>query len=54
MSSGLRSFITLFDSVGHIGSAVRAAEEFERARNFRKGDCRDTSDARIAAASIPL
>ncbi|MGV1790932.1 hypothetical protein [Rhizobium sp. A37_96] len=53
MSSGLRSLIALFDSVGHIGSAVRAAEEFERARNFRKGDCPDTNAAR-ATASIPL
>jgi hypothetical protein len=54
MSSGLRSLITLFDSVGHIGSAVRAAEEFERARGLRKDDCRDVSPARAAAASIPL
>ncbi|MDK4703257.1 hypothetical protein PH562_13465 [Rhizobium sp. CNPSo 4062] len=54
MSSGLRSFIALFDSVGHIGSAVRAAEEFERARNFHKDECRSTSAARIAAISIPL
>jgi len=50
MSSGLRSLITLFDSVGHIGSAVRAAEEFERARKF----CRDVSPVRAAAAGIPL
>lgn len=54
MSSGLRSFIALFDSVGHIGSAVRAAEEFERARNFHKDECRGASATRIAAASIPL
>lgn len=54
MSSGLRSLITLFDSVGHIGSAVRAAAEFERARSLRGDDCRDTSPARAAAASIPL
>ncbi|WP_162943851.1 MULTISPECIES: hypothetical protein [unclassified Rhizobium] len=53
MSSGLRSLIALFDSVGHIGSAVRAAEEFERARNFRKGECRETGAIR-ASASIPL
>lgn len=53
MSSSLRSFIALFESVGHIGSAVRAAEEFERARNFRKGECRDTPAARVTA-SIPL
>ncbi len=51
MSSGLRPFIALLDSVGHIGSAVRAAEEFERARNFRKNGSRD---APTAAASIPL
>ncbi|MCZ3375189.1 MULTISPECIES: hypothetical protein [Rhizobium] len=54
MSSGLRSFIALLDSVGHIGSAVRAAEEFERARNFHKDECRSTSAARIVATSIPL
>jgi hypothetical protein len=54
MSSGLRSFIALFDSVGHIGSAVRAAEEFERARNFHKDEHRSASTARIVAASIPL
>ncbi|MBN8951120.1 hypothetical protein [Rhizobium sp. 60-20] len=54
MSSGLRSFIALFDSVGHIGSAVRAAEEFERARNFRNDEGRDSRAARIAAAGIPL
>ncbi|WP_169055454.1 hypothetical protein [Rhizobium sp. P44RR-XXIV] len=54
MSSGLRSLITLFDSVGHIGSAVRAAEEFERARGLRKDDCRDVSPARVAATGIPL
>ncbi|MFT4001595.1 MAG: hypothetical protein QM684_15255 [Rhizobium sp.] len=53
MSSSLRSLIALFDSVGHIGSAVRAAEEFERARNFRKDDSRDTNAARVTA-SIPL
>lgn len=51
MSSGLRPFIALFDSVSHIGAAVRAAEEFERARNVSKDECRD---ARAAAASIPL
>ncbi|AGB70511.1 MULTISPECIES: hypothetical protein [Rhizobium] len=51
MSSGLRPFIALFDSVGHIGAAVRAAEEFERARNVSKDG---TPDARSAAASIPL
>lgn len=54
MSSGLRSLVTLFDSVGHIGSAVRAAEEFERAPNLRGDDCRDSSPARAAVASIPL
>ncbi|NLS19119.1 hypothetical protein HGP16_21530 [Rhizobium sp. P40RR-XXII] len=53
MSCGLRSLIALLDSVGHIGAAVRAAEEFEHARNFRKGDCRETGTAR-ASASIPL
>jgi len=54
MSSGLRSFIALFDSVGHIGSAVWAAEEFERARNFRKDECRGTNATRTIAAGIPL
>ncbi|NKJ07101.1 hypothetical protein FHT28_004072 [Rhizobium sp. SG570] len=54
MSSGLRSLITLFDSVGHIGSAVRAAEEFERARNLGRDECKDSSPARAAVASIPL
>ncbi|WP_167332663.1 hypothetical protein [Rhizobium freirei] len=53
MSSGLRSLVALFDSVGHIGSAVRAAEEFERARHLHGDECRDGS-ARAAAASIPL
>ncbi|NLR95457.1 hypothetical protein HGP17_01245 [Rhizobium sp. P38BS-XIX] len=54
MSSGLRSLISLIDSVGHIGSAVRAAEEFERARNLRADDCRDATPARAAAVGIPL
>lgn len=54
MSSGLRSLVTFFDSVGHIGSAVRAAEEFERARHLRGDECRDRSPACAAAASIPL
>ena len=54
MSSGLRSLITLFDSVGHIGSAVRAAEEFERARSLHRDECKDPSPARAAVASIPL
>ncbi|AVA20851.1 hypothetical protein NXC24_CH01185 [Rhizobium sp. NXC24] len=54
MSLGLRSFFTLLDSVGHIGSAVRAAEEFERSRSLRKADQRELSPARTVAASIPL
>ena len=54
MSSGLRPLIVLFDSVSHIGCAVRAAEEFEKAHNFRKGECREAGAARTAAASIPL
>ncbi|WP_181592355.1 hypothetical protein [Rhizobium tropici] len=53
MLSGFRSLIALFDSVGHIGTAVRAAEEFERARTFRKEECRETGAARVSA-SIPL
>jgi hypothetical protein len=54
VSSGLRSFFTLLDSVGHIGSAVRAAEEFERSRSLRKADKSDLSPAHAAAAGIPL
>lgn len=54
MSSGFRSLISLIDSIAHIGSAVRAAEEFERLRNHHKDDCRDISPARAAGAGIPL
>ncbi|MBB5571921.1 hypothetical protein QD357_17035 [Rhizobium sp. BR 317] len=54
VSLGLRSFFTLLDSVGHIGSAVRAAEEFERSRGLRTADKSEISRARAAAAGIPL
>ncbi|MDL2402339.1 hypothetical protein [Rhizobium mayense] len=54
VSTGLRSIFTLLDSVGHIGSAVRAAEEFERSRGLRKADKSDLRNAHSAAAGIPL
>ncbi|WFU09918.1 hypothetical protein QA646_03355 [Rhizobium sp. CB3090] len=54
MSLGLRSLCTLIDSVGHIGAAVRAAEEFERSRSLRKAEKSELSRARAAAAGIPL
>jgi hypothetical protein len=54
LSSGLRSFFTLLDSVGHIGSAVRAAEEFERSRGLRKAGKSDLSPTQAAAVGIPL
>ena len=54
VSLGLRSLCTLIDSVGHIGAAVRAAEEFERSRSLRKAEKSELSRARAAAAGIPL
>ncbi|MBB4568270.1 hypothetical protein [Rhizobium leucaenae] len=54
MSLGLRSFFILLDCVGHIGCAVRAAEEFERASSLRKGDKNDLGPAHAATAAIPL
>ncbi|CAN7218384.1 hypothetical protein LJR251_000702 [Rhizobium rhizogenes] len=54
MSAGFRSLFTLLDTVGHIGSAVRAAEEFERSRGLHKVTKREMSPAFAAAAGIPL
>ncbi|MBB3608834.1 hypothetical protein [Rhizobium sp. BK602] len=53
MSAGFRSFITLLDTVGHIGSAVRAAEEFERSRSLHRAGKRQPGSA-CAATGIPL
>ncbi|MFT4183656.1 MAG: hypothetical protein QM636_17255 [Rhizobium sp.] len=52
MSTGFRSFITFLDTVGHIGSAVRAAEEFERSRSLQKVGKRQPGSC--AATGIPL
>jgi hypothetical protein len=54
MSTGFRSLFTLLDTVGHIGSAVRAAEEFERSRGLHKVGKHASSPAQAAAAGIPL
>ncbi|AYG58543.1 hypothetical protein CCGE525_06755 [Rhizobium jaguaris] len=54
VSAGFRSIFTLLDSVGHIGSAVRAAEEFERSRGLRKAGSSNLRPAHAAAAGIPL
>jgi hypothetical protein len=54
VSTGFRSLFTLLDTVGHIGSAVRAAEEFERSRGLHKVAKREMSPAYAAAAGIPL
>jgi hypothetical protein len=54
VSAGFRSLFTLLDTVGHIGSAVRAAEEFERSRGLHKVTKREMSPAFAAAAGIPL
>jgi hypothetical protein len=47
----LRPFLVLWDSVGHIGSAIRAVEEFERARGLSK---ERTMRADPRATGIPL
>ena len=48
----LRSLFTLVDSFEHIGSAVRAAEEFERLRTAR--DDWHLVKTNSAITSIPL
>ncbi|WP_195909390.1 hypothetical protein [Rhizobium tubonense] len=50
MSLSFRPFLALLESAADIGVAVRAAEEFERARGDRESDAPTTAPT----SGIPL